>query len=160
MRLAKPMIFSAMLLAAPLAMAQSAPQSMTGARPGNDIGTRSSLPLSPEASNINGMDTKSTIAPTPPAPQVGPDARVATLLMSANQSLMHHQTGTADEALERAETNILQRSVIATRANDPSQDPVVAQIEQARQAIGRHDLQGAQATIQQILGSNAPELSL
>ena len=106
------------------------------------------------------MDTKSTIAPTPPAPQVGPDARVATLLMSANQSLMHHQTGTADEALERAETNILQRSVIATRANDPSQDPVVAQIEQARQAIGRHDLQGAQATIQQILGSNAPELSL
>jgi hypothetical protein len=154
------LIFGAMLLAAPLAAAQTAPQTDDGARPGNDIGTRSSLPLSAAASNINAGDMHSTIAPTPPAPDVPPGASAATLLMNANQSLAAHQTGTADEALEQAETNILQRSVLAASAGVPSADPVVMQIEQARQQIGDHDTQGASATIQQILASNAPELGL
>lgn len=154
------LFFGAMLLAAPVAMAQTAPQTESGARPGNDIGTRSSLPLSPMASNINGNDMKSTIAPTPPAPSVPPGASVAVLLRSADESLSAHQTGTADEALERAETNILQRGVVASQANTPSADPVVAQIEQARQQIGAHDNQGASATIQSILASNASELGL
>ncbi len=160
MRFTGKLIFGVMLLAAPLAMAQTAPQTESGARPGNEIGTRSSLPLSPAASNINGSDMKSTIAPTPPAPNLPDDASVGALLKSADQSLAQNQTGTADEALERAETNILQRSVIAANANNPSTNPVVAQIEQARQQIGHHDNQGASATIQQILSSNAPELSM
>jgi hypothetical protein len=168
MRNARTMIFGAMLLAAPLAVAQTmpqtgpetGPQTSDGARPGNDIGTRSSLPRSPIASNITGSDTQSTIAPTPPAPDVPPGASAASLLMSANQSLASNQTGTADEALERAETNILQRGVPAVTANVPSADPVVTQIEQARQEIGNRNLQAASATINQILSSNAPELSL
>ncbi len=154
------LIFGTMLLAAPLAVAQTAPQTDNGARPGNDIGTRSSLPLSPAASNINGSDTQSPIAPTPPAPNVPPDASAAALLMNASQSLAANQTGTADEALEQAETKILQRCVPAALANIPSADPVVMRIEQARQQIGDHDSQGAMATIQQILASNAPELGL
>lgn len=160
MRNSGKLIFSTLLLVAPLAMAQTAPPTDNGARPGNDIGTRSSLPLSPTASNINDSDVKSTIAPTPPAPDVPPGAPVAALLMSASQSLAQNQTGTADEALERAETSILQRSVLATAANVPSADPVVMQIEQARQQIGDRDNQAASATIQQILSSNSPDLSL
>ncbi|MDE1895446.1 MAG: hypothetical protein KGH91_00050 [Rhodospirillales bacterium] len=154
------LMFASALLAAPLAMAQMAPQTSDGALPGNDIGTRSSLPRSPNASNINSGDMTSTIAPTPPAPDVPPGSTVSAYLTSASQSLSARQTGTADEALEEAETAILQRSVPASMGNMPSSDPVVAQIEQARQDIGDNNDQGALATIQQILASNAPELNL
>jgi len=167
------LMLSTVLLGAPLAMAQAQTSatdttgtmgmtnttSDTGARPGNDIGTRSSLPRSPTASNIVAGDTRSTIAPTPPEPPVGSDANVQQLLTAANQAIVTGQTGMANEALERAESNILTRSVLATQVNYASQDPVVSQIEQARFAIGNHDKAGAQQMINQILASNAPELS-
>ena len=167
MRSLTPLTLAALLLSAPLALAQSAsqmpadngPQTATGARPGNDIGTRSSLPLSPVASNINAADTRSTIAPTPPEPTVGADAQVSALLTSANQSIAAGQTGTANEALEQAETQLLQRSVPQTQTDFTSVDPVVAQIGQARQALGNHDNAGATQIINQILSSNSPELS-
>lgn len=169
-------MLSTVLLGAPLAVAQaqtsatdttgtmgmsnmSNPSSATGARPGNEIGTRNSLPRSPTASNIVAGDTRSIIAPTPPEPPVGPNANVQQLLTAANAALASGQTGMADEALERAETNILTRSVLATQVNYASQDPLVSQIEQARFAIGNHDRAGAQQMINQILASNAPELS-
>ena len=163
MRILKPVtlaaqLLAAMLLAAPLALAQT-DQSNDGARPGNDIGTRSSLPLSPKASNITAADTSSTIAPTPPEPPVGPDAGVSALLTSASQSIASGQTGTANEALEQAETQILQRSVPQTQVDYSSNDPVVAQIEQARQALGNHDNNGATQIINQLLSSGAPELN-
>lgn len=158
---------AALLLSAPLAMAQTtppapatmAPQTDTGARPGNEIGTRSSLPLSDKASNITAGDSSSTIAPTSPEPNVGPNAGVSTLLISAKQSIASGATGTADEALEQAETQILQRSVPQTSTDYVSQDPVVMQIGQARQALGNHDKAAATQTINQILASNAPELN-
>jgi hypothetical protein len=157
-----------LLLAAPAALAQTGPltssgplpgQGPNGALPGNDIGTRSSLPLSPKASNITPADTTSTIAPTPPEPSVGPDAAVSALLTSANQSIASGQTGTAEEALEQAETQILQRSVPQTQTDYTSTDPVVAQIAQARQALGNNDTAGATQMINQILASGAPELN-
>jgi hypothetical protein len=155
------LLVSAVLLGAPLApmtLAQ-AQTSVTGALPGNDIGTRSSLPRSPNASNITPNDTTSTIAPTPPEPAVGPDANVQALLTAAGQSLAAGQTGTADEALEQAETQILTRSVPQSPADYVSQDPVVNQIEQARTALGSNDRSGALQMINQILASNAPELA-
>jgi hypothetical protein len=58
-----------------LAAGQTAgPQTPNGALPGNDIGTGSSLPRSPYASNIISRDTRSPIAPTPPAPNLPPGA--------------------------------------------------------------------------------------
>ena len=168
MRTLKPFILSAMLLAAPAALAQTGPQTPSGplpgqgpngALPGNDIGTRSSLPRSPNASNIGPADTASTIAPTPPEPSVGPDAMVSALLTSANQSIASGQTGAAQEALEQAETQLLQRSVPQTQTDYTSTDPVVAQISQARQALGNNDRAGATQIINQILASGAPELN-
>ena len=143
-----------------VAQAQTAPvTTSTGARAGNDIGTRDSLPLSPYASNITPGDTKSTIAPTSPEPNVGPDATVAQLLMAAKQSLAAGQTGTTDEALEQAETQLLTRSVLATQADVVSQDPTVAAIGQARQALGSGDKSETLQIIDQILASNSPDLA-
>jgi hypothetical protein len=158
----KIIILSASLAAAPLSLAyaQMAPQTTTtGALPGNDIGTRSSLPRSPYASNITSSDTKSTVAPTPPEPSVGPDATVQQLLMASNQAIGAGQTGTADEALEQAETQILTRTVPQTQTDYASSDPVVAQIEQARMALGSNDAAQASQVINQVLASNAPELT-
>lgn len=154
-----PLSLGAMLLAAPLAFAQTPPQTATGARPGNDIGTHSSMPLSSKASNIDSADTHSTIAPTSPEPSVAPGAGVSPLLSTAKTSIVKGKTGTADEALEQAETQILQRSVAQTQTDYASNDPVVAQIEQARQALGHHDKAGATQIINQILASGAPELN-
>jgi hypothetical protein len=111
------------------------------------------------ASNITPADTASTIAPTPPEPAVGPDAGVSALLAAANQSIANGQTGTGEEALEQAETQILQRSVPQIQANYTSTDPVVVQIDQARQALGNNDTAGATQIVNQILASGAPELN-
>jgi hypothetical protein len=151
-----------MLFVVPLAFQVAAAQAQTtstGARPGNDIGTRESLPLSPYASNITSSDTKSTIAPTPPEPNVPPNADVQQLLNAALKSLATGQTGTTDEALEQAETNLLDRSVPQTQTDYTSADPVTSQIEQARIALGSGDIAGTEKIINQILASNSPELS-
>lgn len=144
-------------LQAPIAFAQTTYS--TGARPGNDIGTRDSLPLSPYASNITSGDTKSTIAPTPPEPNVPPDADVQQLLVASLQSLANGQTGTADEALEQAETNILDRSVPQTQTDYTSGDPIVSQIESARSALGSNDIASTKSIVNSILASGSPELS-
>jgi hypothetical protein len=124
-----------------------------GARPGHEIGVGESLPRSP---NTN---PASTIAPSLPAPNAGPDANVQELLTAANQALVTHQTGAAEEAMEQAETRILTRAVPQSMANQASMNPVVNQIEQARQMLGAHDIAGAEQIINQILGSNAPALA-
>lgn len=74
------------------------------ARPGNDIGTGQSLPLSPNASNITPDDSRSTIAPTLPIPQIGEDAPPAAFLRAARAALQAGRTGEAQEGLERAES--------------------------------------------------------
>ena len=53
--------------------------SATGARPGNDVGTGMSLPMGTHASNIDGQDTRSEIAPNLPSPQLGPNAATGRL---------------------------------------------------------------------------------
>lgn len=151
--------FCAAMAMAPLGMAQTTLDSSTGARPDNAIGTRSSLPLSPAASNIVPGDTHSTIAPTPPEPGVGPGANVQQLLAAAAQAISSGQTGTADEAMEQAETNILSRAVPQSQTNYTSQDPLIGQIEQARGALGSGNKQGAVQMVNQILTSGAPELA-
>jgi len=127
-------------------------------RPGHIPGVGTSYPLSPDVSNITAGDSKSTIAPTAPQPAIGPDASVTQLLHAAAQSIASGQTGTANNALEDAETQILTRSVVQGTQGMPSADPVVSQIEQARQALGAHNRGGATQQINQILSSNAPEL--
>ena len=131
-----------LFLAQPV-LAQSAPpvpaQDDTGARPGNDIGTGMSLPLSNNASNIGADDTQSDIAPRLPVPEAGDDAAPAAYLRSARAALLGGRTGEAQEALERAESRLLDRDVDPRRANIAIQDPMVQDVSRAREALAAGD---------------------
>lgn len=126
--------------------AQAAPMTDTGARPGNDIGTGQSLPMSNQASNINRGDTRSEIAPRLPNPGAQGDSPEA-FLAAADRALARRQTGAAQEALERAQTRLLDRSTDPSMAGTPSDDPRILQISQARQALANRDMNGARNAI-------------
>ena len=121
----------------------------TGARPGNDIGTGMSLPMGTHASNINGSDTRSAIAPNLPSPSVGTGADAVAYLHAAQSSLQSGKTGEAQQSLEMAETRLLDRSVPQGQTDNPSNSQAVAQIHQALAALASGDRTGAMSAIQQ-----------
>jgi hypothetical protein len=123
----------------------------TGARPGNEIGTGSSLPLSDKASNILPGDTRSTIAPNLPSPPVGEGAPVRAYLQAARSALLGGRTGEAQQALEMAETRALDRSVPLFQTGVPSRNPLVAQIGDALRALGAGDRGRAVQIIEAII---------
>jgi hypothetical protein len=135
-----------LLLCSP-AMAQ-VPQTEDGARPGNIIGTGMSLPRSNTASNLNAATTHSELAPNLPAPDAD---TLPGLLAAARQDLATQQTGAAQEALERAETRALDRSIPVGTQNIPDQGIAVARISQARQALAAGDIRGAIAIIDSVM---------
>ncbi len=131
-------------LAAPAAFAQNAAPDI---RPGHEPGIGDSFPASDKASNITSADTRSPIAPRLPVPGVGENATPAAFLTAAQNALDTHQTGKAQEALERAETAMLQRSVPAGMASVPDQGPRVSQVQMARDALAKGDIVGAKKAI-------------
>ena len=134
--------------------AQPAPQppnTPTGARPGNEIGTNNSLPTSDRASNITRSTSRSTIAPRLPAPGLSGDTPTQ-LLTAAKNALRRNRTGEAQEALERAETRLLDRST-EQGANPLDTSPIVKQIGDAREAIASGDRARATSTIDSAMAS-------
>jgi hypothetical protein len=111
----------------------------TGARPGHQPGIGTSLPLSNNASNIVPTDTRSTIAPTLPAPSVDANATPHDYLAAARASLVAGRTGQAQQSLEMAETRALDRSVAQDQTNTQSSSQLVAKIRDARRALGSGD---------------------
>jgi hypothetical protein len=138
-----------------VALAQTSPN---GALPGNDVGTGSSLPKSPNASNIEPGDTKTSIAPTSPVPSLSADASVQQLLCYGAEAIKTGKTGTGEDALEQAESAVLDRSVAHTQTAYASDNQFVQTIDQARMALGADDRGKADAIITQLLSSGAPEL--
>jgi hypothetical protein len=122
-----------------LAQAPSGLDPATGARPGHEPGVGNSLPLSNNASNILPGNTQSTIAPTLPASSVGETATSRDYLRAARASLVAGRTGQAQQSLEMAETRALDRSVAQGQTNTPSDSQLVAEIRDARHALGRGD---------------------
>ena len=120
----------------------------TGARPGNDIGTGMSMPMGTTASNINPTDTRSEIAPNLPSPAIGDNASAPDYLAAAQNALAAGRTGEAQQALEMAQTRLLDRSVPLFQTNTPSGNPAVAQISQALQALAAGDRQNCMQLIQ------------
>jgi hypothetical protein len=114
-----------------------------GVRPGHEPGVGQSFPLSPDASNIGPSDTRSNIAPTLPDPDVGEGASPRQLLMAARNALAAGRTGQAQEAMERAQTRLLDRSTPLFQTDRPSVDPAVARISEALRALGAGDRAGA-----------------
>lgn len=124
----------------------------TGARPGNEVGTGMSLPMGTRASNIDAGNTRSTIAPNLPSPPVGPNASAVDYLRVAQSSLQAGRTGEAQQALEMAQTRLLDRSVPMGQTNNPSDNPAVRQISQALQALAAQD----RAQVLQLIQSAIP----
>lgn len=136
-------------------MAQA--QSVDGARPGNDIGSGMSLPRSDRAGNIDAATAKSEIAPNLPAP-AGVE-RIAGLLLRARDTLAQNQTGAAQEALERAETRALTRSVPYGEERDPANDSLTRGIRDALALLAAGRLDAAQRRID-ALGPAASDADL
>lgn len=120
----------------------------TGARWGHVPGVGISLPTSPQASNITPGDTRSIIAPTLPKPGIGPNANAEEFLAAARRAIANHQTGVAQEALERAETRRLDFD--SARNVAPSDDPMIGQIHAALLALADRNFA---AVDQQIAGA-------
>ncbi len=128
-----------LLLLAGTALAQSPPNTPTGARPGNVIGTGQSLPRSDTASHTPGSAPRSTIAPNLPSPPISPTSSPAAFLQAARTALAAGRTGEAQQSLEMAQTRALDRSVPMGTTGQPSQSPLVQAISDALRSLGAHD---------------------
>ncbi len=141
------------------AAAQLSPQSgvdaTTGARPGNEIGTGMSLPMGTKASNIGPGDSAGTYAPNLPAPALPDNARASDFLRAAQGALAAGRTGEAQQALEMAQTRLLDRSVPLGQTNDPSNDTAVRQISAALRALSDSDRAGSMQQIQSAMAAAA-----
>ncbi len=104
-------------------------------------------PFSKNASNIGPTDTRSEIAPALPSPDLPPGSDPAAFLRAARAALATGRTGEAQQALEMAETRMLDRSTPLFQTNDPSRNPIVQRTGAARRALGAGDRSGAMADI-------------
>jgi len=118
----------------------------------HEPGTGESGPASNKASNITAADTHSAIAPHLPQPPVGEGATADSYLQAAQSALQTHRTGAAQQALEMAETRLLDRSTPVNAADQPDQDAAVQQVANARKALASGDTQGASSAIQMAMG--------
>jgi hypothetical protein len=125
------------------------------ARPGHEPGVGLSYPLSSNASNIGPSDTRSAIAPTLPEPGVGSGAASREFLIVARGAILAGRTGQAQEAMERAQTRLLDRSTPAFQTDRPSADPAVARISEALHALGAGD----RVSAVQILDATIPMIN-
>ena len=94
---------------------------------------------------------QSTILAPLPIPPVDDNAPPRAFLEAARQALAAGRAGEADEALERAESRTLDRTVRPSRANVPDQQPFITLITQARTALAAHDRATALEKINQAL---------
>ena len=117
----------------------------------HEPGTGQSGPASSAAANIEGGDTRGEIAPHLPTPGVDGDGPEA-FLRAADRALAAHQTGEAQQALEMAETRLLDRSTPMDASGRPDQNPRVMQVNAALRALGRRDYGAAHASIQAAMG--------
>ena len=141
-------LFAAALLAAAVVAApgQRATAQTTMSPPPGTLGGKQ--PSSSTASNISQGDTKTPWAPSLPVPPIDDDAPPAAFLDAAQKAIAANRTGEAQEALERAESRALDRSVKPSKAGEPSRQPLVQQIANAREALGAGDRLRAVALIQ------------
>ena len=146
----------ALLVAAVLCLAPACAQPARAQTAGRDTPPGLSGPASSRASNIGHADTPGGIAPHLPQPDApegsGPDA----LLRAADRALVEHRTGAAQEALEMAETRLLDRSTEIDASGRPDQDPRVLHVGAALQALGRGDIAAARAGIAVAIQGDMP----
>jgi hypothetical protein len=144
-------VFVLMFMALPvMAWAQS---SGGGAPPYGGPGPATSNPFSNRSSNIATADTRSDIAPSLPAPSLAAGDRPSDFLHAAAGALAAGRTREAQNALEMAQTRLLDRSVPLFQTHSPSDNPTVAEINQALQALASNDRATCMQEIETAIGS-------
>ena len=128
----------------PAAQAPMAPAA-TAQPPMNEPHT--AAPVVTHASNIDTANTKSDVAPALPNPPVGPDAEPQIYLHTAARDLSARRTGAAQQALEMAETRLLDRGVPADSVGTPDRDPAVAHVSTALHELANNNIIAAQQEI-------------
>jgi hypothetical protein len=98
-------------------------------------------------------DTRGTVLPPLPLPPGGEEQRASDYLKAAQGALAAGRTAEAQQALEMAQTRILDRSVPLRQTNNPSDNPTVMQISQALQALTARDRATCMQLIQTAIGS-------
>ena len=101
-------------------------------------GVRGQVRTSSPASNIEPSDTRSVVAPALPVPPVPSGSTPREFLQAARGALLRGRSGEAQEALERAETRVLDRAVVASMGTAPDTDRIVLDIAVARRALAAH----------------------
>lgn len=96
----------------------------------------------------NGRSVIATLLPTPP---VDPDAGPRPFLLAARSTLRLGRTGEAQEALERAETRLLDRAVLPANVESPDTQRAVLDVGDARRALIARDRPGALRAIDDAL---------
>lgn len=114
-------------------------------------------PMSNDASNIDASSTHTAWAPGLPIPPVDEDAPPLSFLDAARKAVAAGRTGEAQEALERAESRALDRSVKPSTAGRPSGQKLVNQIAEARHSLGAGDRMRSVTLIEQAMRN--PEAS-
>ncbi len=101
-------------------------------------GMRGQVPISSPASNIEPSDTRSVVAPALPVPPVPSGSPPREFLQAAREAVLRGRSGNAQEALERAETRVLDRPVTASMGTAPDSDRIVLDIAVALRALAVH----------------------
>jgi hypothetical protein len=114
-------------------------------------GTGVSEPHSNKASHTGPNGDHGVVAPTLPASGLSADASPGDYLRAAGASLVAGRGGQAQQALEMAETRLLDRSVPSGDQDKPLQSQRISQIHDAIQAVGNHGARHAIALIDQAL---------
>ena len=97
---------------------------------------------------------RSTVKPPLPVPAVDPNAGPASFLIAARAAVERARFGEAQEALERAETRLLQGSApVATAASFPDRQRIVSDITVAHRATIARDWPAALAAIDDALAA-------
>jgi hypothetical protein len=123
------------------AMAQTANDFRTGTQPRSNA-----------ASNLPGQPDRPSVAPSLPAPPVT-GRKPSDFLRAAQGALATGRTGEAQQALEMAQTRMLDRSVPLGQTNVPSDNPTVTQISQALRDLGTGNRAATMKSIETALAS-------
>ena len=97
------------------------------------------------------IESQTPIAPALPVPPVDENASAEEWLHAARSAIARGRTGEAQEAMERAQTRLLDRSVALFKTDRPSTHPAIPLISQASQALAAGDRAAAMQYLAQAL---------
>ncbi len=91
--------------------------------------------------------------PSLPSPDLPEGSKASDYLRAAQGAIAAGRKGEAEDALEMAQTRMLDRSVPLGQTHDPSDNPTIGQIAQARDALRSGDREACLGFIQAAIGS-------